>query len=841
MRLFASCALAVVLAACSADTTPGVAAPTPEPDVGAPDVVDWTPPPDVADAAVDDVAHGTDASDLEGFGPCVAGDEPGCPCTDNSGCETGFCVDAPSGKVCSLECIENCPPGWTCSAVPGTGTDTLFICVAQYTNLCRPCRINEDCGGEGARCLPRSDGAGSFCGTACDGVDDCPPAYACESRADVSGDETEQCVLVAPGAGAGDDPVCTCNGKAVFDGASTDCTISNVLGTCGGARACGANGLSSCDAPIAVEEVCNAADDDCDGSVDEDEQGGVLEVACETTTEYGTCAGSRVCVQGALTPCDAPEATLEVCDGLDNNCSGAVDDDLGTLECGLGVCAQSLDACVAGVAQQCDPLLGATDEACNSLDDDCDGATDENLGEVSCGEGQCAHTVPACVAGEVQVCNPFEGGKSEACDLLDNDCDGEIDEALGDTACGLGACSHVVPNCVLGEVQFCNPFDGAIAELCNALDDDCDGQTDEGLGAVTCGEGQCLHTVAACDEGTPIECDPLEGAVDEVCNGLDDDCDGDTDETLGTVLCGQGQCAQTLAACEAGQPAVCNPFAGATPEVCDGVDNDCDGQTDEELGTVVCGVGKCAQLLPACQAGAPPACDPLLGAVAESCNGVDDDCDGAIDDDLAELECGQGVCQHSVAACSDGQPNSCDPLAGAQAEVCDGQDNDCDGATDEELTPTLCGVGECEHLVSACEAGAPGTCNPFEGALPEACDELDNDCDGETDESLGDLTCGLGECVHTVPACVAGQAGACDPLEGAEAEACNDLDDDCDGVTDEGACAPTRVEVQFDSLLIESPAGSGFTITGAAGSGACGLMANGTGFSVKLGLPLPGQ
>jgi hypothetical protein len=60
----------------------------------------------------------------------------------------------------------------------------------------------------------------------------------------------------------------------------------------------------------------------------------------------------------------------------------------------------------------------------------------------------------------------------------------------------------------------------------NALDDDCNGVTDENLGIRRCSRGVCDHEVPACMGGVGMDCDPREGASAEQCTGLDDDCDG---------------------------------------------------------------------------------------------------------------------------------------------------------------------------------------------------------------------------------------------------------------------------------------------------------------------------
>jgi hypothetical protein len=116
----------------------------------------------------------------------------------------------------------------------------------------------------------------------------------------------------------------------------------------------------------------------------------------------------------------------------------------------------------------------------------------------------------------------------EICNNIDDDCDGQVDEGLGSTTCGLGVCAHSVDNCVGGQVQTCVPGTPS-TEVCNGLDDDCDGQTDENLGNLTCGLGNCTRVVPACVGGQPQTCVPA-APLAEVCNGLDDDCDGQVDE-----------------------------------------------------------------------------------------------------------------------------------------------------------------------------------------------------------------------------------------------------------------------------------------------------------------------
>jgi hypothetical protein len=205
------------------------------------------------------------------------------------------------------------------------------------------------------------------------------------------------------------------------------------------------------------------------------------------------------------------------------------------------------------------------------------------------------------------------------------------------------------------------------------------------------------------------------------------------------------------------------------------------------------------------------ACGP---APVERCNGLDDDCDGAVDDgfDVGRgCEVGAGACRQGgrIACAADGTP-VCDAVAGVPAvERCDGLDNDCDGGTDEDFdlgTPCSAGVGACRRQgVLVCGADGASRCNAVAGRPGvERCNTLDDDCDGETDESDavdaplwyrdadGD---GHGLQADVRAACEApeGRVAApddCDDTEPAVhpgvAEACNERDDDCDGLVDEG-------------------------------------------------------
>lgn len=133
---------------------------------------------------------------------------------------------------------------------------------------------------------------------------------------------------------------------------------------------------------------------------------------------------------------------------------------------------------------------------------------------------------------------------------------------------------------------------------------------------------------------------------------------------------------------------------------------------------------------------------------AEVCNGADDDCDGSVDEELGSSTCGVGACQVTLPACTAGAVTDCVPLAPRLAETCEGSDDDCDGTVDEgcdcaegaeracyEGPPATAGVGACHAGVQRCASGRWGECTGAQAPSEEACNALDDDCDGAIDEA----------------------------------------------------------------------------------------------------------
>jgi len=378
------------------------------------------------------------------------------------------------------------------------------------------------------------------------------------------------------------------------------------------------------------------------------------------------------------------------------------------------------------------------------------------------GVGQCAAGIQTCVGGEWGPCVGEVLPSAEICDGYDNDCDGIIDNGFNvgePCSAGIGECEECgVMVCRQdGTGTECSAVGGVpTAEVCDGLDNDCDGVVDNGFNIgepCSAGIGECEECgVMVCrQDGSGTECSADPGVpTAEVCDGLDNDCDGTSDEEDpgGGDPCNtgmQGVCQDGTTHCQGGQ-LVCVQEVMPSPEICDGLDNDCDGAVDEgnPEGGGPCSTGMpgvCAAGTLQCQEG-QLVCVQDVMASPEVCDGLDNDCDGQVDEGNPEggdpCSTGMpGVCAAGTLQCQGGAL-ACVQNVMPSAEVCDGLDNDCDGMVDEGNpgggSPCNTGMpGVCAAGTLQCQGGAL-VC--VQNVMPSAeiCnDNLDNDCDGLID------------------------------------------------------------------------------------------------------------
>ena len=498
----------------------------------------------------------------------------------------------------------------------------------------------------------------------------------------------------------------------------------------------------------------------------------------------------------------------------------------------------------------------ATFEACNGEDDDCDGVTDEGASILQplCDtglQGRCgAGVARECVEG-VPLCRPLYSPIAEQCNGIDDDCDGAIDEGaqggILSRICyegppgteSLGPCLTGTQVCEAGAWGTCDGQRLPEVELCNGIDDDCDGRIDDGNpeagGQCDSGEpGRCGAGQLTCVSGG-LQCVRQIAPIAELCNGIDDDCDGAADEGnpgAGACFTGAlGRCGQGALTCDGGALR-CDAVSAPQAERCDGVDDDCDGRIDEGIAGIggLCetgAAGLCAEGRLQCQGAGGLVCVPQQQNRAEQCNAVDDDCDGQIDEGLPGV--GQacvtgrpGVCGAGQTICDgNGAGLTCNQVVQAGDERCDGVDNDCDGQIDEGNPGggAACQTGasgQCQQGQRLCVAGSL-TCQGITSASEELCDGVDNDCDGISDEGNpeGGEACQtdlLGPCQEGQQICTGG-ALQCRSATQPGAEICDGVDNDCDGASDEdygllGAdCAVGRGECAAFGSYVCDPTG----------------------------------
>ncbi len=702
--------------------------------------------------------------------------------------------------------------------------------------------IDQDCDGE------VDDGAGQlwYLDTDGDGYGD--------SDAAVLSCETPPGYVAAEGDCRDDDPAYN---PGADESNCDDPNDYNCDGSVGYADADG-DGFSACtecdDTNAAVNpaatELCDGVDNDCDGSIDvgavdattwytdADADGygddALTQLACEAPA-------GMVAIGGDCKDDDAlyyPNATEDCADPNDYNCDGAVGFADGDGD-GYAACEECDDADAA--------VNPAAVEICNGIDDNCDGQADDSSAADATiwyydgdrdGYGDPTDTEVACSPSRRYVADggdcddgddDINPGATEVCDGDDNDCNGSIDEAgggstfyadtdgdgYGDPANSTSACS--APTGYTSDSSDCNDQDAAYNPA--MLETDCTDPNDYNCDGSTGFADADADGFPACED-----CDDNAAVVNpnavEVCNGLDDNCDGLTDDASAIDPTdwyqdgdgdGYGNAALVASGCTAptgfvadatdcdDADAAYNP--GATEVCSDPNDYNCDGAVGYADADAD-GYAACEE------------CDDNNAAVnpgeIETCNGLDDNCDGLTDDSSATGQStwyedadrdGYGDSSATATACDaprnyvattgdcDDRDDDVNPAA---AEICDNQDNDCDGQTDESGgTSTYYadsdgdGYGDAASSTVACSAPANYVsdntdCNDQDSSISPAgrdiCgDSTDYNCDGATGNADGDGD-GYVACQECNDNDAAVNPGA--------VEVCNRVDDNCDGSTD---------------------------------------------------------
>jgi len=416
-------------------------------------------------------------------------------------CDSAEVSDVRLYCFCSPQCCElqewYCPPG------PGTSIESMRVTLEICDDAGVACNFGTDPSCPPPEIIDRSP---------CQVTHECPPGssrdflrwFECQLE---DGRIGRQRVLCDKGQIV--HGLCMPCDEEVCDGEDNDCDDQIDEGQypcedeCGeGLGVCQDGEIVDCVNRDPSEEVCNFIDDDCDGETDEDQRN-----ACD----------------------ECGELPQDTCDNIDNDCDGSTDENL-IRECETQ-CGRGLETCIAGNWASCTAQL-PTDEECDGLDNDCDGIPDEGL-NCACTRDQVGALFPC--AEEPLIC----GQGFKTCVCQDVDC----------TVITLGPCASICSYFPIQDEENCNPQIGQAIEqeVCNNFDEDCDDLLDESLSRAcytgprdTLNVGICIPGEQTCIEGRwgglnqheDWTVDLCVGEViptDEVCNGSDDDCDGEVD------------------------------------------------------------------------------------------------------------------------------------------------------------------------------------------------------------------------------------------------------------------------------------------------------------------------
>ncbi|MBM4344121.1 MAG: formylglycine-generating enzyme family protein [Deltaproteobacteria bacterium] len=713
--------------------------------------------PGAADTAAS--ATATDAADTSGVAQADLGGldlggadvsagtcpgAPGCACVGHDECASGACAWdplQPGGLSCAGACGSGCPAGQRC--VAKGGAEGLQVCVPAAGKACNPCSADADCDSLGISglCVDRGDD-GRFCGIPCV-AGACPAGLACKPALTVTGVKADLCQPVDTTGGLG---ACPCSPAAKAFKLATVCAIAakdsagKVLGTCKGTRACGAAGLSPCDAKAGAPETCNGKDDDCDGQTD---NGAPCDDGDKCVSGRQCVAG--VCTAGTIKTCDDQnDCSVDTCDPKTGNCGYAYTDGAACSDgnpctadekCKDGVCA-------GGVAKPCPCATTA----------DCAAQEDGNLCN---GTLYCEPTSKLCVLNPASVVVCADDGAActdnlcktatgtcEAVNLADGTtCSDGLAWTVGDV-CEKGACVAGPDTKLCKATADCAKYDdgdlcnGAL--FCNKATGVC--QTNPKtvvycptVGDTACAKNACEPKTGACAtkpvaDNTPCEdgnlCSTGEACVAGVCTASagggntcacqkDADCTkwDDGDLCNGTLYC---NLAKAVCAVNAATVIVC-PTVNDGPcsaSLCQKATGTCATQAKAD-GTACDADGSPCSPFDACKGGV---CVKDTAEICQCKQDADcaayedgDACNGTLYCDKAKNKCVVNpktvvACPPSVTPC---QANLCSN--GACALVAANAGATCDDG-DAKTSGDVCAAGVCKGKATVVGCGGDGDC-----------------------------------------------------------------------------------------------------------------------------------
>jgi len=582
-----------------------------------------------------------------------------------------------------------------------------------------------------------------------------------------------------------------------------ECTI---ISCDGGWADCNGNGPDGCETQLGTSQDCATCDDSCGD---------------DFPHAYGSCQ-SYACVMGSCHTgygdCDASPANgCETSLGSDTQCSDCTDDctddypnAAGSCQggsCSMGACLPGYADCDASSQDGCETVLGS-DSHCAACNNDCSDVFSHASGSCQagvCQMGECQAGYADCNSNDSDGCET-QLGTSQDCTACDDTCE-DFPHAYGacqSYACVMGSCHTGYGDCDASPANGCETSLGSDTQCSDCTDDCTDDYPNAAGGCLSgsCSMGACQSGYGDCDGSSLNGCETVLGS-DSDCAACNDDCSNvfpHASSSCQAGACQMGDCLAGYADCDDSSANGCETELGTVTD-CSACQDDCRdrfSRADGDCQNGSCRMGGCESGYADCNSDAADGCEIQLGS-DENCSSCGDNCDDSYphaEGSCISGHCAKGPCLPGYADCNFELLDGCEVELGTDANCSACADNCTDDFAHAGgvCRNGSCSLGECAAEYGNCDGADANGCetdlrtDQHCGACSNECNDLETcqlevdeyrciaaDCQDADADGYRDISCGGADCDDTES-----------EINPSIIETCDEIDNDCDGLTDEG-------------------------------------------------------